>query len=214
MEDRNVEFERVAKVPLEDFFPELQFEFPDLDSEAIPHFLMRAITKFARESNALRRTATVCTYDCIENYLLEPPDCVDIVAVMRVCKRGCACGPVTRVTHEPCQLQCGTYTWFEQPNTIYFSPGKTGTAYKVWMSVAPKLDACEVDSILLTQYLDVILDGAKSYIYALANKPWSNVQRAAEARARFERGIPKAAIDTLLGGQRGVIKIRTHRGFL
>lgn len=209
---RNVSFEKVPRVSLEQFFPELQFEFSDLDTGAIPHYLLRAITKLCREANVLRREAVICTERCINNYILEPEDCTDIVAIMSVCKltNGC-CGEVVRLNGEPCRFSCGTTTWFEYPNTIFFGSPTDRTSYKVKMSVVPRYDACEVDEILFSKYFDVIMDGVRAYLYTIADKPWSNVQRGAEARQRFELGIRRSATEKLTGNQRGMLRIRGPR---
>lgn len=205
----HVIFEAYDKVSLTEFVPELAFEFSDLSEEAIPHYILRAITRMANMGNILRRTAIIHTQSCVDNYLLEPPDCMDVVAIMGICQiDGSRCGNVERLTHEPCRLSCGATSWFEYPNTIFIRTNGCFNIYRVTMSVAPRFDACEVDKMLLTKYYDTILAGAKSYIYAMTDKPWSSVGRAQEFKQEFERGVRGAAIDTMMGGQRGVIRIR------
>lgn len=208
-----VTFEAYPKVSIQEFIPELAFEFTDMPEDAFSHFILKAINKLARDGNVLRRTAIIKTQHCVESYLLEPLDCMDIVAIMSVCKTTGGCGfyPVTRLTMEPCQLPWGAYTWFEYPNVIHFSPVGHHDTYKVTMSVAPTYDACEVDEILLTRYLSVILDGAKSDLYNMASKPWSSQQRAADCERRFLLGIRQAAIDTMAGYQRGGIRAKRMR---
>lgn len=208
----HVIFEAYEKVPLTEFTPELAFEFTDLRDEAIPNYVLRAITRMTNVGNVLNRTAIIHTQPCVDNYLLEPPDCVDIVAIMSVCQiDGNRCGKIERVTNTPCRLPCGATTWFEYPNTIFIKTNGCFNIYRVQMSVAPTFDACEVDRILLTKYYDTVLAGAKYYIYSMVNKPWSSVNRAQEVKLDFERGIRSAAIDNLTGGQRGFIRLRGAR---
>ena len=209
----SVVFDAYPKVSLQEFVPELAFEFNEMPSDAFPHFLLRAINRFARNSNALRRTATIFAQSCVENYLLEPQDCMDIVAVLSVCQTShCICSsPVVRVTSEPCRLPCGTYSWFEEPNVIHFSPVKCKDVFKVTMSVAPTYDACEVDSVLLTTFYDVIMDGTKFYLYSMASKPWSSVNRAQESEARFIQGIRTASVQAMMNGQRGALRAKRPR---
>ena len=214
MPNPNVVYEAYPKVSIQEFIPELSFEFTDIPENAFSHFVLKAINTFARRSNALRRTATIHVQDCVDNYLLEPQDCMDIVAVMGICKRdNCGCSPVTRLTNAPCCLPCGAFSWFEQPNIIHISPTKCGQCYDVKFSVAPTYDACEVDEILLTQYYETIMHGARSSLYGMGNKPWSSLQRLEYHRQEFDRGIRVAAVETLTGGQRGALKARRPRMF-
>lgn len=212
MTDSAVVFDPYEKVNInETFVPEIAYEFDNdkLSIDAIPHYILRSINRLARVGNVLRRQALICTQTCVDNYILDPPDCMDIVNVMSVCQIcGCRCGKPLRLTHEPCCFPCGTATWFERPNTIFFRPTGCGTQYKVEMSVAPPMDACEVDKILYVAYYDVVVNGVKSMMYAMADRPWSSVNRATEYRELYENGIRAAAMDTLLGGQRGALRAK------
>lgn len=208
----SVVFDAYPKVSVREFLPELTFEFTEMPEEGMPHFVLRAINRIARQSNCLRRTATIHTQPCVDNYLLEPQDCMDIVAVMSVCKHGgCGCSDVTRITSEPCHLPCGTMSWFEAPNTIYFSNTRHHNVFRVSMSVAPTYETCEVDRILLTNFYDTVLNGTKFYLYSMTDKPWSSVNRAQEYEVRFLQGIRSAALEALTGGQRGMFRTKRPR---
>lgn len=214
MPSPNIIYEAYPKVSIQEFIPELSFEFTDMPENAFAHFILKVINNIARRGNILRRTATIHTQDCVDNYLLEPQDCMDIVAVMGICKRDkCGCGPVTRLTGQPCCLPCGAFSWFEKPNIIHISDARCGNCYEVKFSVAPTYDACEVDEILLTQHYDLIMDGVRADLYFMGNKPWSSLQRGEYHRQQFDKGIRKAAVDTLTGGQRGALKARRPRMF-
>lgn len=104
--------ENYPKVALDSLITDLLFDIPDLDEDAAVHYLRRAAIMMAQKGNLLRRTVDICPQPCVENYLLESPDCMDIVAVDSVCQvRGSLCGKVTRLTNEPCRLPCGAYCW-------------------------------------------------------------------------------------------------------
>lgn len=207
----NVDYESYPKVPVSMFYPELDLEFEKLPQDSFGHFILKAINRLCRDANILRRKVDICTQDCVQNYLVEPEDCMDVVAVMGICNIwGNMCGKIHRINHEPCRLSCGSTTWFEFPNTIHIQGAKCGNLYRVEVSVTPRYDACEVDSILLSNFHDVVLAGAKSYIYGITGKSWSSVARAQENMAAFKIGISKAAVETMTGGQRGVFK--TNRG--
>ncbi|MBQ3569532.1 MAG: hypothetical protein IJA20_02540 [Methanocorpusculum sp.] len=214
MSSPNIVYEAYPKVSVQEFIPELSFEFTDMPENAFAHFILKAINNIARRGNVLRRTATIHTQDCVDNYRLEPQDCMDIVAVMGICKRdNCGCSPITRLTGQPCCLPCGSFSWFEKPNIIHISDARCGNCYDVKFSVAPTYDACEVDEILLTQYYDLVMDGVRADLYGMGNKPWSSLQRLEYHKQQFDKGIRKAAIETLTGGQRGALKARRPRMF-
>lgn len=200
-------YEAIPTVSVSEFIPELAFEFPDMPDDAFAHFILRAINRLARASNVLRRDANIVAQRCVETYLLEPQDCVDIVAVMGI--RGgprCNAFEVTRLLSRPAELPCGSYAWLEEPNIIHITRTQDDERFTVVLSVAPTFDACEVDRILLTNFYDVVIDGTKSFLYGMGNKPWSSVARAQEFELKFSNGIGRITLERLSGGQRGVIK--------
>lgn len=198
-------YDATPKVSVYEFTPELELEFTDIPIDIFPHYILRTVNKFARDSNVLRRHQYIHTTPCITTYLLLPQDCVDIVAVMRV-GTSC-CDTVTRVLDKPVCVNCGeTYTWFEAPNIIHLDPMPRARCYHIEMSVAPTYDACEVDRVLLTNYYDTIMFGVKSHIYGMTNKPWSSVQRSQECMLLFNNGVHRAAMEVMTHGQRGSFK--------
>lgn len=203
-----VEYIHIEKVPLTDFVDDLLYDITDLPEDAALHFIKRAAIEMARKGNIVRREAIIHTQDFVENYVLEPPDCADIVAIMSVCAiKHSLCSEVTRLTAAPCRLPCGTYSWFTEPNEIHFSPGKYGNAYRVNFSVAPQIADCELDSVYL-RHTETLLLGAKAYVYELNDKPWTNRGLAQKLKEQFKLGISKAAVEKMLGGQRGVMRVK------
>lgn len=211
----NVVFEAYPKVPIQEFIPELAFEFTEMPEDAFAHFILRAINKLARDGKVLRRSAVIEGQQCVETYLLEPEDCTELVAVLSVCRgrAGCGCAPVSlpRLTGAPCALPCGTHVWVELPNVLHVQPVHCGDVFHVAMCVAPTYDACEVDRILLTNYYDTVMHGVRSYLYAMAGKPWSSAERSTLSETRFIHGIRAAAVETMMGGQRGALRAKRPR---
>lgn len=213
-----VVYESYPKISLDEFVPELAFEFPEVPADAFSNYLMRTIIRFARETNALRRVAHIVVQECVENYLLEPADCMDIVNIMSVCQTkygSCSSRPVTRLMAEPCHICCGVYSWFEYPNTIYFKPARQNDHYRVEFSVTPTYDTCEVDKILMTHYYDVITEGVRFQLLNMVQKPWITtsrlVDKATESEKRFILGMRQAAIDAMTHNQRGAIRAKRGR---
>ena len=214
MLNNTIVYEAYPKVPVQQFIPELSFEFSDMPEDGFAHFVLSAINTFARRSNVLRRKATIRVTQCVDNYLLEPQDCVDIVAIMGIRMLRPTCGSrILRLTGEPGDVWWGVQSWFEAPNVIHITNTSCNSEYEVYFSVAPRYDACEVDEILLTQYSEAILAGARAKLYGLGNKPWSSLQRMEYHERLFDKAIRAAAVEALTGGQRGAIKARRPRMF-
>lgn len=212
-QQRHVVYQAVPKIPVEAFVPELAFEFNEVPEEIYANYILRAIDRMAREGNVLRRKAEIHVHEHVENYLLEPEDCMDIVAVMKCAlmkSNGCR-GAVVRLTDEPLCISHGVYTWFEHPNVVCFRPARYHDVFEVEFSVAPTFDACEVDRILFDKYHDVVLAGVRAYLYGIAGKPWSNDQKFASYTLAFQQGIQSASLETMAGGQRGMIRVKRPR---
>lgn len=205
----SVVYEAYPKVPMDGFISELAFEFPDVPEEAFPHYILRAVNRLARDGNVLRRTAYVKTQPFVERYPIEPPDCMDIVAIMDVALgRG---GAVTRLTGAPTVMPCGVTVWYEEPNMLVVSPVRANDEFRITVSVAPTYEACNLDKILLTEYYDTVIEGVRYFLYSLNDKPWSSATRAQDCEMRFLRMVRAAAVQTMTGRQRGAIKARRPR---
>ena len=77
----NVVFENTPKLPLDEFIDALAFEFTDAPYGLLEDSLKRSISRIAERTNLLRRTVFLTTESGVHNYLLEPPDCMDVIAI-------------------------------------------------------------------------------------------------------------------------------------
>ena len=217
--ENSVVYDAYPKVSIKEFIPELAFEFEDASEEIFSHFILKAINRFARDSNALVRDQDILAQCGACAYKLEALDCVDVVGILRVTResdRICGEVDVPRINNRPGKHCCFTQrsvSWFEAPDIIHFNPCSPPDVFHVLFSVAPKYDACEVDRILLDVYLETILDGSRYFLYNMQSKPWSQVQRAQECYFKFLDGIKRASVESHTGGQRGVFKRKTERIF-
>lgn len=210
--EQTVVFELTPKVPVDDFLPELMFEFPDVPHDAMVSYVLRSIDRLCEKANVLRRTAIVRTQRCVKNYLIEPPDCMDVIAIMAVDEG-------KRSTHPFVKLR----RMFKAPNTylvdavtverneLIFTRPLDNAEYIVTLSVKPRFDACEVDAVLKERFYDVVQAGVKSALCAMAGKNWSNNSHAEYWEKRFLTGAASAAVDTLSNHQRGVINAARPR---
>lgn len=202
-------FDKYPTVALDLFLPEIMLEIPELPDDIAMHYVREAAIEFAARSHVLERTVTICTQDCVEDYILEPPDCTRLVSVQGICAEG-GCGTVTRLSGPPCGVQCGgAYCWVEQPNIIHITGG--AARYQVRISVTLKRDACDVPEMLYERYKPDIQAGAFGKLYAIPRRPWSSQNISDARRAEFDRRIAAAGIDRMMGHQQGPIKMKTRR---
>jgi len=206
-------YEVAPKVSISEFLDDLSYEFTDAPYGLLENAVKRAIQRICERSNMLRRTVKIRTECNVHNYLLEPPDCVDVIAVMAIelcCGSHCQ-REVQRITTPTCKVCCGGYEVFVNGNELVFTNPKMDSLFHVELSVKPTRDSCDVDAILVNEHYELVLDGVRSNLCALPNKPWSSVQRAQLAEQSFLRGCAEAAVDTMMGSQRGAMRIKRSR---
>lgn len=211
----NVVFENTPKVSVSEFIDELAYEFTDAPYGLLEHCVKRVVSRICEHTNVLRRRVKLHTQCNVHNYILEAPDCMDVIAVMSICQccGNALCSKLVRVTSPVCELHCfGPNTVHIEHNEIVFSAPSCAT-YIVEISVKPQHDACEVDSVLLVDHADTVVDGVRAMLCNMADKPWSSVQRAQASEQSFIRGCAAIAVDKLLGNQRGVMNVKRQRVF-
>lgn len=201
-----ITYEAVKKVPLSEFTPELEFEFTDAPAGLLESYILRAVDRFCEKTNCLRRHAIIRTQATVSNYLLEPPDCMQLVSVLDICdKHGCH-GRFLRTFSEPCDCECRFthYCIFLKDNELVFAPAACGE-FQIEFSVKPPFNACKLDAVLRDKFYDAIVIGARSYLYGLSGFKWSSAQHALLLEQQFNKACVNAAVDTLTHGQRGGI---------
>jgi len=75
--------------------------------------------------------------------------------------------------------------------------------------IAPKRGATSIDDRLVTKWECALQDGALSYLLALPDVPWSNLQLAQAHDGRFGAAISQAANVASLGFNTGTAPLRT-----
>lgn len=214
----NIVFENTPKVPLSEFLDILAYEFTDASYGLLENCLKRTITRIAERSNIMRRTVFLTTQCGVHNYLLEPPDCMEVIAIMSICywKSMYMQGPLYRLTSPNCTRGCcfcfGNTVYVDKGEIVFSAP-QSGTTFRIELSVKPTKDSCDLDKILLDDHEELVLDGVRSLLFAMVDKPWSSMQRAQASEQAFLRGCAEAAVDTMLGNQRGVMKAKHTRIF-
>lgn len=218
--DSTVVFENTPKTELTSFLDELTFEFTDAPYGMLEHYIRRVVLDMCERTNMLRRTATIRTRSNIHNYLLEPPDDVQVIAIISVALGKHIFVPAkyarTNVAVWECDCSClGHHMNFIHCNgpEINFSHPHSGDEWVVNMSVKPRADACEFDSALVSNYASTVIDGVRAELYGQSDKPWSSVQRAALAEQAYKSGCATIAVDKMLNGQRGSFRAKRGRAF-
>lgn len=207
-------YNAVESVPIDDFLVELTYLYPDTPSGYLQFCVRRAIDRLCRVGNVLRRNVSITVQSCVENYKLFSPHCEDFVAIRNIRSMcGSCCGSITRFVKAPCYLPCGTASWFEFPDTIFFRPAQDGAEFDVELIVAPDKDACEIDRYLFDYCYDIIMNGAKSMLLSADSKLRTDRlksqeyridrSKAQEYKVYFENGIRAAAVERMMNGQRG-----------
>jgi hypothetical protein len=200
---------------------DLRFEFMDMESDLAVHYLRRAAIFMCRRGDLSRQKQIVRVWPNVETYLLEPVDGTELVHILGVRVQGelndlCGVWRVARLTGEPERLSpgYGVATWFEAPNIIHFrrAAGFNGDGdYEVEFSTCPTRDACEIDQRLYDEHYETLIDGARWLIYDVAGKPWFNPTLAKEYNSRFVTGIMRAKTQSLMGQQRGKMRLAYDR---
>ena len=198
------------KVPLSELTHDLVFEITDLPGEVAEHYVRRAAIEMARNGNLLRRHKVICVQAGVPNYLVESLDEMDVVAIMSVHALS-SCGssvPVRRYTSPQHVSGCrGVASWLVG-NEIHFQPVNCGDRFEVNFSVSPTRDACSIDRAFANEFYSTLLTNALAIAYALPDKPWSNPGKATALKAEARTAIQEMAVQTMTGGQRGLVNAK------
>jgi hypothetical protein len=207
-----ITFDPYAKVRLDELTDDLGFEFLDLPTQALTHYLLRSAVTMCREGDLVLQTAGVETTPGVPNYLLEPADDTELVALVQVRnitpgRRG----EILRSTGPPGEcLRSESASWFVPPDELFIVAPYEGV-YEATFSVSPARDACEIPAVLRDRWYEILLDGARHYLHVSSGKPWSDKKLAFELGTRFQQGIRRAKTETLTGFQRGVMRMGRPR---
>lgn len=208
------QYELAPKVPLTEFLPLLEYEFTDAPGGMLSYVLFQVICRFCRHTNILRRTVDIHTERCVPNYLLEPPDDVDMIAVMRMAEiRSKACAPDYHRVTVHCGVSCchcHDNVVFVRGNELVFDRPPGQALFRVEMSVQPRRGACDVDRVLL-DYEHALLDGVRAGLFAQIGKPWSNITRAQASENAFRLACANAAVECMTHNQRGSFTRRRRK---
>ena len=214
-------FDPYKKVPIGTFLPKIVYALstPDggADTDALNSYVVDTIIDFANRTRILRREVRIKLQPCVDTYRVDPQDCVEIVALLRVCYPGHS---VAITPREPCGRGCGVSCG---PTTVsldddgvlhvYPPPADMGTDdyMELVLAVAPKRDACEVDAVVYDKYAPVIVSGTLAELYKNGQAPWFNLTLAQMREAEYTRKLSAVGVDRILGLATGPFRLRGVR---
>jgi hypothetical protein len=100
-------------------------------------------------------------------------------------------------------------TWYvlDSNNVIRFVPEPgANTTYYLRVAIKPKLSATTVSDLVVNKYSELLISGAKAFLFMTPRKPWTDLQMAQYHQAAFLAGIPDARSDAADEFQTGVAR--------
>lgn len=197
----------IETVPLTYFIDELML-LDGMEEYMATDFIRKSVIDFCTKTQILRRTTEVELISCADEYLIDIDDCERVVSIQEVCG-------YEVLSKAPCtQPYCSRhYVWFVSPNNLMVSPTpvQSGDKLRVVVSVAPKQDCCEVDSLIYERYRETIIDRALSQLYRIKQARWFDLNLAQLHERAYRDGVVQAAADRLLGTRRGKIRMKAGK---
>lgn len=87
-------------------------------------------------------------------------------------------------------------------------PSVDGGALDIEAVLMPSQDAISVADFLYLDHSQAIADGTKAYLMEQANQPWTNPQRAAQLRGKFESAANSLNVGQTVGFTRARLRTR------
>jgi hypothetical protein len=200
-----------GRVDLHELTDDLVYEFLDVPTEALVHYLRRAAITMCRDGDLVTQRVRIRTQANVPNYALEPADEDELVALLDVkCKAEGQAQIIVRTLREPSRRVFGPVAWFAPPEELFIVAPFEGE-YEALFSVAPRRDACSVPAELRDRWYEILLTGARHYIHDASGKPWSDKKLSLQLGDEFKNGIRKAKVESMTGYQRGFLRINRPR---
>lgn len=203
---------------LEDFHPELRFEFKDLPPQLFSYYILQTAVDMAEKSNLLRRWVNIELESCVTRYALVSPDGLRLWNVMGVFRSSGSteCGVKhTRRSYGPPEGSCccsPNVAWWDPYEQVLHYTGdcQCGVLF-VNVSVVPERDACQLPKIYQERFYSTLLMGVRARIMLITGRPWTNLRVGAELMNEYERMLARDAVRVAERQQRGQIKIQFGR---
>lgn len=208
----------MQRIDFSAFNHEIKLAIGEAQEDLIANYVRQAIIDLCERSQVLVRAVSLDVQCGVEDYPIEVDEDERVVSIQRICvgNQTCDSATVLRST-EPCETGCTFHShaiWFVPPDTLHVLPvpkEDKEAAIKVFVAVAPKRDACSVDSVFYERYHEAVINGALARLYLARATPWHDKQLAEYHRRLFDNGVAAAGMDRLTGHVRGRIKMVPRR---
>jgi hypothetical protein len=214
-------YDNMTWVPVSDVVSEIMMACTDMPQEMAESLVSDTVIDFLKRTSLLKFWVPVDLQDCVEDYFLDVPECLELNYVHRICPdTACACGGpgATLVRNAPCAFVCGArQVRFVPPGTIQISPTpKADEAQAFWVEVSatPKRDSCELPDFLYERYREEISNGAMWRAVRIPNVKWHDRLSAKEYRDLYNMGVATAGTERLLNRTTGLIRLQPKGAFV
>jgi hypothetical protein len=192
---------KTAVIP-ENFYDEIIFEITEANRDSVGLYLQRAVIEFCEKSHfwqedigPLRVVAATNSFD------ISPPRGLSVVSIVGVLASG---EELVRSADASVPYR---YTQ-KSPFAISVEPHDQliGSDVSIYAALKPDIkpgDSFKCSEALLDQYRDAIITGAKSLLYKVPRKPWTDMQLAQSYWQLFET----ASSEALRTQARGFLRI-------
>jgi len=103
----------------------------------------------------------------------------------------------------------------ESNNVLRLVPSPSNNvvdAYYIRMAIKPTQATQNIESLLVNKYSELLISGAKAYLFMVPRKPWTDLQLAQFHMAQFLGGIPAARAEATDEFQTGVARTVKYGG--
>lgn len=165
---------------IETLVPYVAMHIPAVNSFTAELALKQAAQIFMRETGIFWATARLTGQDCVDEYLLDVPDCHEVVTV-----------DVNNVMVDGHHVRCdrdGQYNVLKLHCAV-----REGACITVPYSWAVRQDTCEYPPELISTHSAALVQYALYILYDIHNMPWQSAAASAAAKAKYDD-----AVDTLI----------------
>lgn len=210
-----VVYEKHGKIPLNKFYDELAFEFPNLPSQLFEYYILRTAIDMATKGNIIRRLIVIQPEPCVTNYRLVSPDGMKVSAILGIRHHTCCFdAEMPRAFVPPVDSVCCSQraAWYDdaQGELHIADHGCHGT-YFVNAAVTPSRDDCELPEEYMDKFLETLMMGTKASIMLITGRPWTNLRIGAASRQEYQNMLAADSVDVAAHGMRGAIRAKFPR---
>jgi hypothetical protein len=203
---------------LSDLVTDVIGDIPEVPGFVAERQYIRALRQLCEEARVWRIEDTMSTVADAPNLLLTAifpnnTELVDVLSIKPV-EGGSSVKPKTQayldLNESDWRDQTGQYaTWYmlASNNTIRLVPTPSEVVtYYIRAAIKPTFSATTISDIVVNKYEELLIHGAKAYLFMVPRKPWTDLQLAQYHQAAFLAGIPGARSEAADEFQTGVAR--------